>query len=113
MTFDEWLDVTRTFASVNYPDRSLESVRLRFTDGGKMELLFPDDQLDDSAERHPVEKAILETLALGIRVPHKELKNKVVRATKCSLPTFNRYLRRLKDDGAIDVLAEGYGLKER
>lgn len=114
MNFDEWLDLTRTFAAVNYPGRALESVRLYFLDGKRMDLLLPDDQPDTSPERHAVEKAIVATLeAAGVRLTHKELKIRVTKATHCSLPTFNRYLRRLKDDDVIDITPEGYMLKQK
>jgi hypothetical protein len=113
MNFDDLIDAARTFAAINYSSRKLTGLRLDFDTGRPVSIPLPDDVSDDSADRHPVERAILAALEVGIRVPHKELKIKVMRATKCATATFNRYLRRLKDDEAIDVTAEGYGIKER
>lgn len=116
MTFDEYLDVTRTFVSLRYPERTLESVRLIFTDGKRMDLILPEQVEDDSADRHPVERAImaiLAGLATDERLSHKELKVKVMKTVKCSEPTFNRYLRRLKNDAVISAQADGYAIETR
>lgn len=113
MNFDDLFDSVHTWTAANFPGSRPIRLRVDLDDGRKIDVAVPECCEDDSPERHPVETAILDVLQIGIRVAHKELKNKVLKVAKCSLPTFNRYLRRLKDDEAIDVTVEGYAVASK